>query len=169
MSTKLMPGSALPSIELPLLTGGTYRVGQKKGAWELFLIYRGKHCPRCKTYLNKLQGLVAAFSELNVSVIVASADTLDKAQADLEEYQWSFPLAYQLTEANIKSLGLWASSHSDGSVYAEPGLFVINPEGEIQIIGLGNTASCRPDLEVLLDGIKGIQTRGLPIMGSIKL
>ncbi|NRA18562.1 MAG: hypothetical protein HRU04_24000 [Oceanospirillaceae bacterium] len=69
---------------------------------------------------------------------------------------------------NIKALGLWAFSHKDGSIYAEPGLFVINPEQKIQIMGTGNTASCRPDLHVLLDGIKGIQSRALPLMGTIE-
>ena len=72
MSHKLMPGNALPHLELPLVDGGVYKLGQKKGAWELFIIYRGIHCPRCKTYLKKLQGLTAALLEANVSVIVAS-------------------------------------------------------------------------------------------------
>lgn len=169
MSNKLLPGVELPNIELPLLNGTSYQVGQKKGAWELFVIYRGTHCPRCKTYLNKLQGLLSELAALNVSVIVASADSLEQVQADVREYQWSFPIAYQLCSAQIKTLGLWASAHSDGRVYAEPGLFVINAEQKIQIMGIGNTASCRPDLEVLLDGINGIQTRGLPIAGTVAL
>ena len=169
MSHKLMPGNALPHLELPLVNGGVYKLGQKKGAWVLFIIYRGTHCPRCKTYLKKLQGLTAALLEANVSVIVASSDSLEQAQQDAQERQWTFPVAYNLTTDNIQALGLWASAHKDGSLYAEPGLFVINPEQTIQIIGIGNTASCRPDLDVILDGIKGIQSRALPLMGTIEL
>ncbi|NRA22336.1 MAG: hypothetical protein HRU05_17830 [Oceanospirillaceae bacterium] len=45
---------------------------------------------------------------------------------------------------------------------------MINPEQKIQIMGIGDTASCRPDLHVLLDGIKGIQSRALPLMGTIE-
>ena len=87
----------------------------------------------------------------------------------MQEHQWIFPIAYQLTPPDMKALGLWVSSHANGSIYAEPGLFVITPDQKIQIMGSGNTAFCRPGLEILLDGVKGIQSRGLAVTGTIEL
>jgi len=98
---------------------------------------------------------------------VVCADSIEKVRADIEEFQWTFPIAYGLSVSSIKTLGLWASVHADGSAFAEPGVFLINPENKIQVMGISNAASCRPDLEVLLDGINGIQTRGLPIFGTV--
>ncbi|MHA1566177.1 MAG: hypothetical protein ACTSX7_12760 [Alphaproteobacteria bacterium] len=72
-------------------------------------------------------------------------------------------MVYGLTVSDLKTLGLYMSQHVDGKYYAEPGLFVINADQKLQIVGIGNAASCRPDLDVILDGINGIQTRNLPI------
>lgn len=167
MSEKMMPGTLIPALELTLVNGKRYYLGQQHDDWELLVVYRGNHCPRCKIYLNKLQSLLPSIAKLNVKVIVVCADSIEKVRADIEELQWTFPIAYGLSVSSIKTLGLWASVHADGSAFAEPGVFLINPENKIQVMGISNAASCRPDLEVLLDGINGIQTRGLPIFGTV--
>ena len=169
MSEKLIPGTSIPALDLTLINGEHYYLGQQRDHWELLVVYRGKHCPRCKTYLSKLQNLLPSIAQLNVRVIVVSADPIEKVQSDIEEFQWTFPIAYGLSISSIKALGLWASAQADGSVFSEPGVFLINPEHHIQVMSISNAASCRPDLEVLLDGINGIQTRGLPIFGTVEL
>ena len=166
MSHKLMPGNGMPLISLSLLSGEQFSPGKRRDHWELFVIYRGIHCPRCKTYLNKLEKLKSALEAIDVAFVVASADSRENAQKDANEHGWTMPVAYGFSLTDIQSLGLYASRHPDGQFYAEPGLFVLNPEMKIQIIGVGNAASCRPDLDVLLDGIKGIQSRNLPITGT---
>ncbi len=166
MTNKLMPGTRLPEMTLPLLNGGTFSPGCQEGKWELFIIYRGTHCPRCKTYLNKLEALKSDFEDAGVSIVIATADPQEKAQGDVDEFGWTMPVAYDLSLSDIKALGLYMSQHDDGRYFAEPGLFVTNPKLEIQVMGIGNAASCRPDLDVILDGIKGIQSRGLPIFGT---
>lgn len=165
MSMKLMPGTKLPEVTLTLTTGEAYTPGRLEEGWELFIIYRGKHCPRCKTYLNKLESLKSDFEAINVSIYIATADPKEKVEDDLAEFGWSMPVAYGMTKEQIQYLGLYMSTHADGRPFAEPGLFVINPESTIQVMGIANAASCRPDLDVILDGIKGIQSRGLPIFG----
>jgi peroxiredoxin len=118
--------------------------------------------------LNKLEGLKQEFAEVGVFVSVASADSLEKAQSDVEEFGWTVPVAYGLTVDHMRALGLYVSEMPEsGHRFSEPGLFVINPDRSIQILGISNAASCRPDLDVVLDGIKGIQARGLPIFGTV--
>ena len=56
-------------------------IGQPKDRWTMLFVYRGKHCPRCKRFLNKLNAALPAWSDL-LDVVVVSADTQDKAIMD---------------------------------------------------------------------------------------
>ena len=73
------------------------------------------------------------------------------------------------TEASSRQLSLYVTVHDDDyeltGTYAEPGLFLVNPDGVIQSLERSNSPSIRPDLEVVLDGIIGTQERNLPIRG----
>lgn len=169
MNKQLMPNSDFPEIELTLLDGSLYKIGKQQASWELFIVYRGKHCPRCKTYLNKLESLKPALEKLNIKVIVASADSQQLAQADVDEFKWQFPMAYGLSVEQMKTLNLWVSARGDGHLYAEPGLFLLNDQQKIQILSMSNGPACRPDLDVLLDGVNGIKTRGLPVSGTVDI
>lgn len=51
----------------------------------MLFIYRGRHYPRCKRFLNKLNVVLPAWSEV-MDVVVVSADTQEKAQADKAEF-----------------------------------------------------------------------------------
>lgn len=50
--------------------------------------------------------------------------------------------------------------------FAEPALFVINPEGDTQIIDVSNARFVRPDLLSLLKGLQFVIGKGYPIRGS---
>ena len=54
-TTKLQAGTAFPVFEVPKFGGGTMTVGGATDGWTLLIVYRGKHCGRCKTYLGKLE------------------------------------------------------------------------------------------------------------------
>ena len=75
----------------------------------MLFVYLGKHCPRYKRILNKLNAALPAWSDL-VDVFVVSADTEDKAIMDKAEFSWNFDLAYGMSEAQMRSLGLYVSS-----------------------------------------------------------
>tara|TARA_B110000503_G_scaffold4421_1_gene5891 strand:- start:16 stop:339 length:324 start_codon:yes stop_codon:yes gene_type:complete len=93
-----------------------------------------------------------------LEVIVVSSDTETKAKADKEEFGWDFDLCYGLTEAQMRSLGLYVSSPlSDAEttgLFAEPGAFAIRPNGTLMLVDISNGPAARPDLEELLDGMK---------------
>lgn len=48
------------------------------------------------------------------------------------------------------------------STIAEPAVFVINPEGKLQVGDVSNAPIARPDLASLLAGLKFIQERTTP-------
>ena len=83
---------------------------------------------------------------------------VEKAQADKEEFGWEFDLCHGLTEAQMRSLGLYVSeplSEAETShLFSEPGAFAIRPDGSLMLVDISNGPSARPDLEELLDGMK---------------
>ncbi|WP_243722024.1 redoxin domain-containing protein [Meridianimarinicoccus aquatilis] len=49
-------------------------IGAPKDRWTMLFVYRGKHCPRCKRFLNKLNAVLPAWTE-TLDVVVVSGDT----------------------------------------------------------------------------------------------
>ena len=49
--------------------------------------------------------------------------------------------------------------------FAEPALFVINPDGNIQIVDISNAPLARPDLKSPLKGIQFVASKSYPIRG----
>ncbi len=168
-ATKLAAGAPFPAIATPRLGGGEVAPAAATG-WRLLVVYRGKHCPLCKPYLTTLDGLIDTFAEAGVQVMAVSADPEEKAAADLAEFKWRFPLGYGLTVAQMRELGLYVSDprspQETDRPFAEPGLFLINPEGTVQIVDISNAPFARPDLAAIARGAKRIQELNYPIRGT---
>ena len=151
-------GAKIDEISFPIVgSDNMVSIGQLKDRWTMLFVYRGKHCPRCKRFLNKLNTVLPAWSAV-LDVVVVSADTEDKATADKAEFGWKFELAYGMNEIQMRSLGLYVSSPlSDAEttgLFAEPGAFAIRPNGTLMLVDISNGPAARPDLEELLDGMK---------------
>lgn len=163
------PGAPLPAFEVPLVGGGARAFGPQCAGWHLLIVYRGRHCPRCKTYLARLTDLAPEFAAEDVAITVTSADPPERAGADRDENGWGFALGHSLSLSDMDALGLYVSDPRNEAEtdrpFAEPGLYVVNPEGLVHVMGVSNAASCRPDLAEVLDGIKGVKARSLPIRG----
>lgn len=163
-------GEQIEALSFPAIEGGgSITVGNPKDRWTTLFVYRGRHCPRCKRYLNKLNDTLPAWlSEMDV--VVVSADTKEKALADRQEFGWNFDLGYGLTEAQMRSLGLYVSkplSEAETThLFSEPGTFVIRPDGSLMLADISNGPAARPDLEELLDGMKFNIANNRPVRGT---
>jgi len=168
--TKLAAGAAFPAIAVPRLGGGEIAPAMMAG-WRLLVVYRGKHCPLCKPYLGTLDKLIEEFAAVGVSVAALSADPEEKAAADVAEHGWRFPLGYDLSIEQMRQLGLYISQprspQETDRPFAEPGLFLINPAGEAQIIDISNAPFARPDLASIARAAKRIQDMDYPIRGTL--
>lgn len=168
MTTILTPGATFPKMTLPQVGGGEVTLGTADD-WQLVIVYRGAHCPLCKKYLTTLEGLRARFEDLGVSVAVVSGDPETKAVPFLAEAGYTGPVAHSLSIAQMKELGLMISDprspQETDQPFAEPGLFVINAEGNIQILDISNAPFARPDLESLLGGLQFVRANDYPIRG----
>ncbi len=169
-SSKLGAGDAFPAITVSKVGGGEIDIAAIAG-WRLVAVYRGKHCPLCKQYFKTLGGMLGDFAAQGVSVVAISADTQEKAEADVAGEGWAFPVGYDLDIAQMRSLGLYISEprspQETDRPFAEPGLFVVTPEGRVQIVDISNAPFARPDLAMVLRGITFAREKGYPIRGTL--
>lgn len=171
---KIKAGAVFPEIKLPLIGGGSAILGMPERGydWKMVVVYRGRHCPLCTRYLNQLEQLQPGFKKLGVDIIAVSADSQDQLENHLAEFDVSYPLAYGLNIEQMQALGLYISEprseQETDHIFAEPGLFVINEKGQVQVVDISNGPFVRPELEVLLSGIGFIRNpdNNYPIRGT---
>ena len=106
ISQKIKAGSEMP--KLSRAGGGVVKVGDSTG-WQIVIVYRGKHCPICRTYLKTLDGLLEQFGAADTEVIAISGDPKEKAESEVNEESWHFPVGYDLRPDQMRQLGLYIS------------------------------------------------------------
>lgn len=170
--TDTKPRVDMPVAELSFPAadgGGSITIGLPRDRWTMLFVYRGRHCPRCKRYLTKLNDALSDWVAV-MDVVVVSADAQDKAIADKQEFGWQFDLCHGLTEAQMRSLGLYVSqplSEAETThLFSEPGTFAIRPDGTLMLADISNGPAARPDLEELLDGMKFNIDNNRPARGT---
>jgi peroxiredoxin len=170
--TALFAGQAFPKTNVERIGGGAMTLGTPEAGrdWQLGVVYRGLHCPLCKKYLAQLNDLAGQFHELGVDVVAVSGDPQEKAQAMVAEKDLTLPVGYGLSIAQMTALGLYISdprsAQETDRPFPEPGLFVVNEKGNIQILDISNAPFARPDLESLLGGIKFVRANDYPVRGT---
>jgi len=171
MSTtrKLEAGSMVPAISAPKVGGGRIAIGNT-GGWQMVVVYRGRHCPICRTYLKGLDGLYDEIDGGGTEVVAVSGDPKEKAESEAAEQGWRFRVGYGLTTDQMRQLGLYISEprspQETDQPFSEPGLFVINLQGQAQIIDISNAPFARPDPRGVRNGLRFIEERSYPIRGT---
>jgi peroxiredoxin len=173
MTEQLKSGEQLPHVSVSRLGGGDLQLGKPVDDhdWQMVVVYRGKHCPICKTYLAELERTAPEFAKTGVGVIAISSDPEDRARSFTEEIGVSFPIGYGLTVEQMQRLGLYVSEPRSAKEtdrpFAEPGVFVINADGLLQVLDISNAPFARPDLTGLAKGLKFIRDNDYPIRGQL--
>ena len=175
-SFKLVAGDAFPTIKANLLDGSTVQLGQtitEGAAWHMVVVYRGKHCPLCTRYLNLLEEYKTKLADIGVDVMAVSADSKDQLEEHIQKLNVSFPIAYGLTEVQMKQLGLYVSmprhEQETDHNFAEPGMFIINEAGTLQSVDISNAPSLRPELEIVVHGLTFVRSQETyPIRGTVE-
>lgn len=173
---KLTAGAAFPNITATLSTGEDVQLGTPRQgySWQAVFVYRGKHCPKCTNYLNELEHHLGALAEIGIDVIAVSADSREQLDAHLEKLSISYPIAYGLSLDDAKKLGLYLSlprsENETDHNFTEPGLFIVNEQGNLHIVDISNSPFTRPDLSVLVGGLAFIRdpNNNYPIRGTIE-
>ncbi len=173
MPKTLTPEQAFPEITVPTLKDGEVTVGQPnrdRGDWQLVVVYRGKHCPICTTYLTELNGLLDDFAAIDVDVLAVSADPEEKANASASDIGYNGTIGYDLSIAQMSELGVYISDprspQETDRPFAEPATFVVRDDGKLQIVDVSNAPFSRPALQGLLDGLTFIRQNNYPVRGT---
>ena len=173
-TNKLQAGAAFPTLEVPALDGTIRDLSKPTGGadWMMVVVYRGRHCPMCTRYLNALTPLLPKFKEIGVDVAAVSGDSAAQLEQHLSKLDPpSFPLFHSLSTAQMQSLGLYISDPRSPTEtdhpFAEPGLFVINEHGTLQVVDISNNPFVRPELPTLARGLAWIRNpdNNYPIRG----
>ena len=157
-SQKIAAGEVFPTFTAKsVASGANITIGEANNKWQLIIVYRGKHCGRCKKYLNSLEAQQQAWLDAGFDIMTVSADSHHKAQQDVQEFNWSFPVACELSISDMQKLGVYISeplsaNEADGP-FSEPAVFCLRPDGSVQIVAISNGPAARPDLTELLDGM----------------
>lgn len=169
MAEKLEAGGAMPEIDLPKVGGGAVSLGGS-GGWQFIVVYRGRHCPLCKPYLKTVEELKPELEKLGAAVMAVSADGEEKADADVAEHGWTFDVGYNLSLGDMASLGLYVSeprsAQETDKPFAEPGFYLVRPDGLTQIVDVSNAPFARTDLTKMAGFLKYIQENDYPIRGT---
>lgn len=173
-TNKIEAGTPFPKLEVSALDGTNADISKPTGGadWKMVVVYRGRHCPMCTKYLNKLEGYREELKAMNIDLAAVSGDSQAQLQSHLEKLNVSFPLYYGLTIEQMKALGLYIShprsEKETDHPFAEPGLFVINSEGQVQVVDISNNPFVRPEPDVLTSGLKWIRNpeNDYPIRGT---
>lgn len=169
---KLQAGIKFPNINVQMLSGDVKSLGTPDNGhdWKLVIVYRGQHCPICTKYLNQLETIKSSFTDVGVDIIAVSGDSKAQLESHLDKLDIEFPIAYGLTVEQMRTLGLYISEprseKETDHPFSEPAVFVINAEGDIQIIDISNAPFARPELAALANGLSFIRDNDYPIRGT---
>ena len=168
--TRLNPGEDAGNIELDLINGTRWELGGQATAWNVIIVYRGLHCPVCKSQLQALKSQLDDYTAAGVGVVAASMDTQERAEKSHRDWELgSVPVAYGLDRERVEKFGLYLSgaiSDKEPDIFSEPAILLFKGTqfyaGWIQTIPFA-----RPRFEDLLKGIKFIQKEDYPPRGKL--
>ena len=171
---KLHAGAAFPALPVRDSDHNPVDISKPTGDadWQMVVVYRGRHCPLCTKFLNGLAGYRQRLLDIGIDIAAVSADSREQLEEHLDRLDVNFPLFHGLSLEQMQDLGLYISiprseKETDHN-FAEPGLFVINTDGEVQVVDISNNPFARPDLEVFVSGLEWVRApeNNYPIRGT---
>ncbi|BBM89783.1 hypothetical protein COTS27_01491 [Spirochaetota bacterium] len=173
-----MPRQAVPDLEIPLLTGGTWNI--KTASCERFFLvvfYRGYHCPICKPYLQELNALSKDLEAHGVVSIAVSTDVKERAERSYSEWNLApLKLGYGLSVDTGRNWGLFVSSSRgktstgvlEPDFFTEPGLFLVRADRTLYSSAIQTMPFMRPSFSDLVKALDFIIKKDYPARGEVQ-
>lgn len=172
----LIPRQLVPALEVVLLDGSRWQLAaQKPQNFTMVVFYRGLHCPVCRKYLSELNGLVAEFEKRGVVTLVTSTDV--KERAEQAKTQWglgNLTMGYGVSIDMARQWGLYVSTGrgltsigvEEPALFAEPGLFLVKPDGTLYWGSVSTMPFARPHFNEILQGVDFAISKNYPARGE---
>lgn len=168
----IKPRTPAPPVDLPLVGGGRWRLDeQQPDAFTLVVFYRGLHCPVCRGYLRQLDRMLDEFAAVGVtSVVAVSGDDRERANQTVQSWQLNqLPVAYGQSVASMRDWGLFISKgvkEGEPDEFAEPGLFLIQPDGTLYAGVINTMPFARPHFDDVLAAVRYVREHDYPARGE---
>lgn len=159
VTNKPNPGSEFPALSVYDSNDELVDISKPTGdaKWQMVVVYRHRYCPVCTKHLNKLAGFRQRLLDIGFDMAAVSCDSKEDLEDHRTQLDVNFPLFYGLTTEQAQGLGLYISPPKLPDVeheFAEPGLFLIDPEGQMQLVATSNNPILRPDLDILVNSLE---------------
>jgi peroxiredoxin len=175
--TTLFPRQPVPPLAVPLVGGGRFQLEEvQSGAFILIVFYRGRHCPVCRGYLRALDERLDEFAKRSVTVVAISSDGAERAEATKADWQLAqLRIGYDLTISKARSWGLFVSAGrgktslgiEEPALFAEPGLFLVRPDGTLFFSSVQSMPFARPHFDDILSAVDYVLKRDYPPRGEV--
>lgn len=172
----IKPGQPAPALEVDTAGGGRWSLAaQKPEQFTMIVFYRGLHCPICRKYTVELNGMVEEFGKRGVSILVVSTDP--KARAEEAKSKWGLPNLTVGCGVPIEAAREWGLYISAGhgptstgveepALFAEPGLFLVKPDGTLYWGSTSTMPFARPHFSEILQAIDFAVAKNYPARGE---
>ncbi len=172
----LIPRQAVPALTVATLAHGPFTLNAKPPErFTLVVFYRGLHCPICTKYLLELGRLLPEFSKRGVAVIALSGDDAERAMAMAEKVKSpDLPFGYGLPLSVARQWGLYTSSGrgktsigiEEPALFAEPGVFIVRPDGTLYYGAVQTMPFARPHFDELVAALDFAIDKNYPARGE---
>ena len=168
---KLKPQQACPELTFLLLGGDEWDLHTESiDNLLMIVVYRGLHCPVCKSYLRQLDRMLGEYVEIGVSVVTVSADPAEAARQSAAEWGIeNLRIGYGLTETQMHDWDMFVSrgiKESETAIFAEPAVFLVRSDRTLYYIAHNSMPFGRPDLKQLVGNIKWLLDEDYPARGE---
>jgi len=158
------------------LDHGKYDLAAEKPEhFALVVFYRGLHCPICTKYLLELGRLLPEFGKRGVSVVAISSDTQERARAMADKLSApDLRMGYDFTLASAREWGLSISTSrgltsigvEEPALFAEPGVFIMRPDGTLYYAAVQTMPFARPHFDELIGALDFAIAKNYPARGE---
>ncbi len=167
----LIPRQKTAPLEVQIVNGSTWKLSdQNPKTFTMVVFYRGWHCPICQTYLQDLEQRLKEFWHRGVDVIAVSGDVKDRATRSKEEWGLDkLTIGYGQEIDSMQDWGLYVSNsikEEEPSKFGEPGVFLIQPDGELYYAAINSMPFARPRFKDLLSAVDFVKENTYPARGE---
>lgn len=172
----LFPANVVPALTVPTNDQGSFDLAKQPAEqFNLIVFFRGLHCPLCAKYLKELGSLLPEFKKRGVDVIAVSSDNEQRSaemaeKVGMPELKFGYGLPLQTAREwglyISKGIGKTSAGVQEPDLFAEPGLFLVRPDGTLYYGAVQTMPFARPGFNDLLMAIDYAIGKNYPARGE---
>ena len=172
----LKPRQSVPALEFDTLEGNWSLAEQSPQNFTMVVFYRGLHCPICSKYVAELDKLSGDFTDMGVSILIASGDTRERAEQTRQDWSLqNLTIGHGVTTEQARDWGLHRSTGrgltsigiEEPAEFSEPGLFIVRADNSLYWAQISTMPFARPHFREVMGGLKFALEKDYPARGEL--